>query len=296
MATDPTSCFYSADDGLKLHYLDFAPVWHDTRLPVICLPGLTRSARDFEPLGAFLAGASATPRRVLVFDYRGRGLSEHDPNGKGYTLDIERADLLKALGILRIAHAHFIGTSRGGLHIMAMASGHRDMIRAAVLNDIGPVLEPAGLRRIKGYVGKGGKPKDFAAAIERLKAGAGLHFEGLGPAEWRFFAETTFGSDATDLRPRYDPRLAAALNGLDLEKPLPDSWALFDQLEGIPILTLRGENSDLLSAATLARMESRWRGNEALTVPGQGHAPLLADEPTIARIDVFLAAADRMTT
>ena len=287
------SRFYSAPDGLRLHVREHRPIRDEGRLPVVCLPGLTRSAADFERLGHRLAGENRAPRLVLAFDYRGRGLSEHDADWRNYTLETERADFRTWLTAEGIGAAHFIGTSRGGLHVMALAATpDRDLIGAAVLNDIGPVLEAEGLRRIKSYVGVEAAPRNFNEAVKLLKLGSGLHFDGLSTDEWQVFAETTFGRDPSDLRLRYDPKLARTLDAFDLDKPLPDLWAQFDALRGAHVLTIRGENSDLLSAATLAAMVERWPESTALLMPGRGHAPLLADAPTMAQIDAFLAAAD----
>ena len=292
MSETSDSRFYTSNDGLNLHYCDAAARDDGHRLPAICLPGLGRSVDDFGPLCTALALRSATPRRVLAFDYRGRGLSDRDPDWRHYDLETERNDVLKALAQLGIRRAHFIGTSRGGLHILGLAAAHREMIQSAVLNDIGPVLELAGLRRIKGYIGKRVAPRNLDEAIAILKIGGGQHFDGLTPEEWRHFAVSTFGSDETALGLRYDPQLARALDAFDLDKPLPESWPLFDKLEGAPVLTIRGANSDLLSEPTLAAMGARWPASQTMTVPGQGHAPLLADVATLARIDGFLANAD----
>ncbi len=290
-AVDVSSLFYEAGDGLRLHLRTYRPRRDEGRTPVVCLPGLTRGAADFAPLALALAGAGA--RRVMAFDCRGRGLSAHDPDWRHYSLDVERDDVLTGLAIEGVAAAHFVGTSRGGLHIMALAETHRTMIRAAVLNDIGPVLEPDGLARIKGYVGRDAEPpRSLAEAIERLKRGPALTFTGLSDAEWHLLATTTYGDDPNDLRLRSDPMIARSLDELDLSKPLPNLWAQYDALRGAPLLTVRGDNSDLLSVETLAAMGARWPGCETHIVPGQGHAPLLADAPTIARIAAFLAAAD----
>lgn len=290
-ASEGESRFYASDDGLRLHCLDFAPPGAEAT-PVVCLPGLTRPAADFGSLGRALAFASATPRRVVAFDYRGRGLSDHDPDASHYDLAMERADILRGLALLGIESAHVIGTSRGGLHIMAMAATNRSVIRGAVLNDIGPVIEAQGLKRIKSYVGRMVAPATMDEAIALLKLGGGEGFEGLSEPEWRIFAETTFGRDPSDLRLRYDPALARTLDTFDLDKPLPDNWRQFDALRGAPVLTIRGANSDILSQSTLAAMAARWPQSETLVVPGQAHAPLLADAATIGRIDRFLAAAD----
>ena len=294
MSARAVSHFYSAADGLRLHVRDYPPIRDDWRTPAVCLPGLTRGAGDFERLACALSESSETPRRVLCFDYRGRGLSDHDADWRRYNLATERTDFVGWLAENGIAAAHFIGTSRGGLHIMGLATVARSLIRAVVLNDIGPVLEPEGLLRIKGYVGVPSTPLSLKDAIAVLKRGPAAMFTGLSDDEWAYFATTTFGSEAKDLRFRYDPKLARALDDFDLTKPLPAMWEQFDALKGSPVLTIRGANPDLLSGKTLQAMGARWRTSEIVTVPGQGHAPLLADMPTISRIDHFLAAADRV--
>ena len=286
--------FFTSHDGLQLHARVWSPAHDDGLLPAVCLPGLTRNSSDFTALADALA-TCPTPRRVVALDYRGRGLSDHDPDWRHYDLATERADMLNVLTALAIDRAHFIGTSRGGLHVMALAAEHRSRIAAVVLNDIGPVLETAGLVRIKGYIGRAAAPATLSEAVRLMKLGdAAVGFDGLSDDEWRHFAATTFGTDENDLRLRYDPQLARTLDAFDLTKPLPDSWALFDALRPAPVLTIRGANSDLLLPETHAIMTRRWQGNRALVVPGQAHAPLLADATTIAAIAAFLAAADML--
>ncbi len=289
VAGQATSRFFPSADGLRLHYLDVQPARDEGRTALVCLPGLTRGAADFGIIAEALAFASATPRRVVAFDYRGRGRSAHDPDWRHYDMASERADILAGMADAGIGRAHVLGTSRGGLHAMALAEHHRSVLAAVVLNDIGPVLEAAGLARIKGYVGRQVRPKDVEDAVAILRGGIGRDFDGLSEAGWRTFALTTFGADEADLHLRYDLALARTL---DLDGPLPDLWPQFDALRGAPVLTVRGANSDLLSKATLAAMVGRWPGSESFVVPGQGHAPLLADAATIERIDAFLAGAD----
>jgi pimeloyl-ACP methyl ester carboxylesterase len=293
MSSLARSAFTASHDGLRLHYLDFACAAAADRLPVVCLPGLTRSAEDFRALGAELAHASKTPRRVVALDYRGRGLSDHDPDWTHYSFAIERQDLLAVLAAAGIARAHFVGTSRGGLHIFGLATSQRPLIAAAVLNDIGPVIEPAGLARIKSYVGQSAAPTSYEDAIARLQIGAGRDFTSLTHAQWRFFAETTYGTDEANLGLRYDPQLARLLDSLDLTKPAPDMWAAFDSLAGGPVLTIRGAASDILSVETFDAMVGRWPQSQGLTIEGQGHAPLLADQAILRVIDSFLSEADR---
>ncbi len=284
--------FFTSLDGLRLHARVWTPARDEGRLAAVCLPGLTRSSADFVPLAEALS-TGAAPRRVVALDYRGRGLSDHDADWRHYDLATERADMLRVLAALAISRANFVGTSRGGLHVMALAVEHRDRIAAVVLNDIGPVIEAAGLVRIKSYVGRPITPASLLEAVRLMKLGdAAAGFDGLSDEEWRHFAATTFGADESDLRLRYDPGLARTLDEFDLSKPLPDSWALFDALRPAPVLTIRGANSDLLSPEILEAMTQRWPGNRTLVVPGQAHAPLLADAATIAAVAAFLAEAD----
>src|SRR5690348_6368664 len=148
----PADHHVTARDGLRLHVRErgarTAP-----GLPVVCLPGLARTTADFEPLAAALAGDPARPRRVLALDYRGRGLSDHDPDPDNYSIPVELDDVLGVLTARAVGSAVFVGTSRGGLIVMALAAARPGVIAGAILNDIGPVLEPQGLMRIKGYVG-----------------------------------------------------------------------------------------------------------------------------------------------
>ena len=165
-------------------------------------------------------------------------------------------------------------------------------MRSAVLNDIGPVLEPDGLQRIKGYIGRDTRPRDLAEAITILQATTAGHFSGLSGDEWRAFAITTFGADETCLHLRCDPAIAKSFNDVDLSRPLPDLWPQFDALRDLPVLTLRGSNSDLLSPATFAAMRGKWSGCAGLEIEGQGHAPLMVDARSINSIANFMVAAD----
>src|ERR1035441_1429663 len=152
-----TSIFISAPDGLRLHARCYgarsAPA-----LPVVCLPGMARTAADFEMLAEALAGDERRPRRVIALDYRGRGKSEYDRDPANYNFQVELADLLAVLAALDAARAILIGTSRGGILAMLLAAVRPTAIAGVVLNDIGPVIEPKGLMRIKGYVVTGKVP------------------------------------------------------------------------------------------------------------------------------------------
>lgn len=286
------SRFVSAPDGLKLHVREYGSML-DPGVPVVCLAGLTRNSADFDPLASALASGHKGPkRRVLALDYRGRGLSEYDQNWENYSLDVENADVLSVLTALEIESAIFIGTSRGGLHAMLLSAARPAVIRGVVLNDIGPVLEPRGMARIRGYVGKLPEPRSLADAIGLLKEMMRERFDGLSEEDWETYARMSFADSVGRVATRYDRDLMKTLAALDLEQSLPALWPQFGGLRGIPLLIVRGANSDLLSAETLQEMVRRHKGAETHTVTGQGHAPLLIDEETIGRICFFAARID----
>ena len=293
------SRFVTAPDGLVLHLRDYGP-FGSPLTPVVCLPGIARTAFDFHDLALALSGGEA-PRRVLALDYRGRGLSQHDRDWRNYDITIEMDDCLAAMTAMGVHQAIFVGTSRGGLITMAIAAARPTAIRAAVFNDIGPVIEPKGLIRIRGYVGKLPQPRDYGQAVEIMKTISDKQFPGLDDAGWMKLARGTW-READDggkkkpstLQPVYDPALLKGLAGLDLEKPLPPLWTLFAALSHAPLLVLRGEHSDILSGETVAEMAKRHPACETHTVAGQGHAPLL-DGESATRIADFIAAVERGT-
>ena len=283
MSSEPVSHFYSAQDGLRLHLRDHGGP--EGRTPVVCLPGLARTAEDFDALASHLK----SERRVVALDYRGRGLSDWDKDWKNYDLAVENGDILTVLAAAGISEAVLIGTSRGGLHSMIFAATRPTLLKGVVLNDIGPALEAKGLARIRGYVGKLPAPRSWSDAVNLAKSIMGAQFTGLSEAEWETYARLTFIEKEGRFSARYDPNLMRPLAALDLEAPLPELWPQFEGLAHVPVLAIRGENTDLLSEATLSGMAARHPRFESHTVPGQGHAPLLLDEPTISVIAQFVA-------
>ncbi len=283
---EPVSRFYSAEDGLKLHLREWPS--RGAGATVVCLPGLARTAADFDALATRLAG----PRRVVAIDYRGRGLSEWDKDWKNYNLMVENADLLAVMAAAEIAEAIFVGTSRGGLHAMLLAASRPTALRAVVLNDVGPVLEARGLARLRGYVGKLPAPSSWRDATDIARHVMGAQFTGLNDTGFEAYARLTFEEKNGRFATRYDPNIMRTLEAIDFNAPLPTLWPQFGGLRDIPVLTLRGENSDLLSAETVAEMARRHPGMETHVVEGQGHAPLLLDAPTIERVATFVEAVD----
>jgi pimeloyl-ACP methyl ester carboxylesterase len=284
------SVFVTAPDGLTLHVRRYGSRVASA-LPVVCLPGLARTAADFHPLAAALAADPAKPRLVLALDYRGHGRSEYDRNPDNYTLPAALADLSAVLIALEIAPAIFVGTSYGGLLAMMLAVWRPTAIAGVILNDIGPVIEPQGFVRIKSYVGKLPIPRNFEEGAEILRWWFGAQFPKLAPQDWIAFAQRTWRDHGGRVVPDYDLKLARTLQGADLQH-LPTLWTHFDALARVPLMVIRGANSDMLAPTTLEAMLSRRSEVEIAVVPDQGHAPLLAEPKLIRRIVTFVASCD----
>src|SRR5262245_38899109 len=213
-ADSATSVFVTAQDGLKLHVRSHG-LRISTALPVVCLPGLARNTADFEALAGSLAGDPKAPRHVIALDSRGRGRSEYDHKAENYSLAVELGDLIAVLTALGIARAVFLGTSRGGILTMLLAAARPTAIAGCVLNDIGPVIEPKGLMRIRSYVGKLPQPASFGDAAGMLQGLFGSQFPRLGDDDWLAFAHRTLKQADGHLVPDYDPSLATILASVE---------------------------------------------------------------------------------
>ena len=281
--------YFTARDGLRLYARHYGT--HDVlRRPVVCLAGLTRNSRDFHDLASALARPDDRGREVYALDYRGRGRSQHDANWKNYSILVELNDVLDFMTIAGLNRAALIGTSRGGLITMLMAALRPNALGAVVLNDIGPTIEREGLARIVAYVGRVPLPATWAEATELVFELNQRHFPAVSPEQWAEFAHQVFNDENDRPASSYDPNLAKAVSMLD--GPTPELWPQFAALAQLPLLAIRGANSDILSSATLARMQAVHPRLEAITVRGQGHAPLLKDAATIGVIAEFLERTD----
>ncbi|MEQ8479371.1 MAG: alpha/beta hydrolase [Hoeflea sp.] len=287
--------FYSARDGLRLHAADYGRYDPLTRgrLPVVCLPGLTRNTRDFHDLAMLISRDPKAPRRVVSFDYRGRGQSAWDKDPARYTITTEAEDILNGMAALGLEHAIFIGTSRGGLIMHVLAATRPGIMAAGVLNDIGPVIEGAGLAQIKAYLSRTPKPADWAQAASVLAEAHGKSFPALTDADWADFARAVYVERNGKLTPDYDPALLEGLKGLDLNTPLPTLWPQFEGLGAMRLLALRGEHSTLLSAQTLDEMKARVSHLETHTIKGHGHAPILHLSGIPQILTRFFASVDK---
>jgi len=282
MAPFDTHTWQSAD-GLTLSARIYPG--DPARAPVLCLPGLTRNARDFEGLAA----AIAPGRRVICPDLRGRGQSQYATDPATYAPAHYLGDCLLLLADLGVERFVAVGTSLGGLLTMMLAAVDATRIVGAVLNDIGPEIDPAGLERIRGYVGVPARFADWGAAAAALAAAQGDTYPGLGTADWLRLARRVMRERDGAIVFDYDMAIARPFASDEGASPAPDLWPLFEALvsdavvsgavAGRPVLVVRGGASDILSAQTAAAMAAR-AGVELITLPGIGHAPTL-DEPPV---------------
>ncbi|TCS08210.1 alpha/beta hydrolase [Rhizobium sp. BK418] len=271
-----TEKFFTSTDGLKLYARDYRAASRDiNRLPVICLPGLTRNSRNFHELALLLSQDAASPRRVVALDYRGRGMSERDANTTNYNLAVECADVIAACAALGIDRAIFIGTSRGGLILHLLAGMKPELLAGIVFNDIGPVIEPVGLMAIRDYLNRDRKPLSWSDAVDILKENYAAAFPVLAVNDWLNMAQAIYREQNGVPVADCDPDIAEQLKTIDFSKPLPDLWAQFESLRAMPLLVIRGANSDLLSPQTVDEMAKRHPDMVQIMARGQGHAPLL---------------------
>lgn len=278
--------WWRSADGLRLHARDYASAGGDARLPVICLHGLTRNARDFEDVAPAIA---AKGRRVLAVDVRGRGESAWSPDPLAYLVPTYVGDVMAMTQALGVSRAVFIGTSMGGLIAMVLASVAGDLVAGAVLNDIGPEISPIGLARIAGYAGRATAIDTWDQAADYAKAINAAAFPHYSAADWDAFARRLFrerdGKPALD----YDPDISAPLKTTPANASPPDMWPLFDRLAQRPLLLVRGGLSDLLDATTVDRMRATAPAMRFAEVEGVGHAPMLTEPAASLAISSFLA-------
>lgn len=283
--------FFAGEDGLRLHARDYPPAASEAneRLPILCLPGLSRNARDFHQLALMLTQRQTGARRVIAVDYRGRGLSQYDPEPANYNVMVECRDVITLCDTLGLKRCLFIGTSRGGLILHVMAALRPDLIAATVLNDIGPEIEARGLMEIRDYLGRRSTFPSFEAAADGLAALHGAAFPALARADWLDMAHALYADREGSLAADFDPALSEQLRAIDFRKPLPTLWPQFENLAEKPVLVIRGEHSTLFSARTLQSMIEGRTTVRAQTAQGQGHAPLLHHQDVFPTLAAFLS-------
>jgi len=277
--------WFDSHDGLRLYSRVYASAAADAPV-VLCLHGLMRNSRDFGELAAHLA----VRHRVIVPDMRGRGLSARDPNFNNYQIPVYLQDVLTLLAGLGAARVTIIGTSMGGLMAMLLAATQPKLVSRIVLNDVGPEVDPRGLERIRGYAGRAAPVRSWAEAAAQVRADYGAAWPDLSDARWDEIARLSYRANAQGVpEVDADPLIREPLR--DTSRAAPDLWPLWGALARVPILAIRGAHSDVLSAATLQRMQRGKPDLEVLTVANRGHAPLLDEPECVAAIDRLLAAA-----
>lgn len=275
--------YFTNPDGLQQHYRDYNHAGPDAPV-VLCMPGLTRNARDFEDIADHLSDRC----RVICVEQRGRGLSDWDPEPSRYLPVTYVGDMMALLDHLGVAEVIAIGTSLGGLMTILIQAMHPGMLKAAVINDIGPEIDPKGIARIKSYVGKGTPPQNWDEVLEAVKKANNGVYPNFTDEEWLWFAHKLYDDKDGKPTPMYDPAISQNFENEDSQSA-PDLWPVFRALHSIPTVVLRGEISDILSAETLDRMAAEHPDLVPVTVPGLGHVPLMREPESKQAIDALIA-------
>lgn len=275
--------YWWSKDGLRLHYRDYAGP--SERPPILCLPGLTRNARDYAALAERLAG----DWRVLCLEFRGRGESAYAKDPMTYVPLVYLQDVQALLAEQGISRFVAIGTSLGGIVSMLVAATDRARLAGVVLNDVGPDLNPAGLARIRTYVGKAIWHPTWMHAARALAESTGDVYPDYGIEDWLAMAKRLYRVNSSGrIVLDYDMKIAEPFRVPGNEAG-PDMWPTIDALKETPLLVVRGERSDILRADTADQMIARVPGAELVTVPGVGHAPTLDEPEAVAGIMRLLA-------
>jgi len=275
--------YFTSADGFRLYYRDYAPA-EPGRVPVLCLPGLTRNSRDFETI----APRIRQTRRVLCADLRGRGLSQHDPEWRNYHPGTYVGDIARLLSDAGVPRVIILGTSLGGILAMLVAATAPQLLAGAILNDVGPEVAAEGLKRISTYVGKSAPVTSWAEAAAQAKVTYGLAWPDATEDDWIRFAQRSYTEVDGVPRLAMDPMIGEAVRAAPAGAA-PDLWPVFGALKPVPVLALRGEISDVLSAETFERMGREKPDLVRVTVAGRGHPPMLDEPDSVAAIDRFLS-------
>jgi len=277
--------WYSAD-GLRLHFRDYPG--DPNRAPVLCVPGLTRNARDFEGVAHRLAGK----RRVIAVDLRGRGESDYALDPLTYVPPVYLQDLGALIAEHCVRPVVLFGTSLGGLLAMLLGLTMRQTLAGVLLNDVGPVLGAEGMARIRSYVGQDRRFADWDDAAQAIADNHVGAFPDYGKADWLVWAHRMCRERDGAIVFDYDMGIAEPFR-LPQPEPAFDLWPAFETLHGLPSLLVRGENSDVLEAETASEMVRRLPMMELVTLPRIGHAPTLEEPEAAAAIDRLLDTVDQ---
>lgn len=277
------NAWFTTPDGLKLNYRCYGELRED-KPSIIALPGLTRNVRDLDPMAAALADKY----RVYTLNLRGRDISEYDPDYGNYTTVVYINDIYEFWKSLEEPPVVLLGSSLGALLAMLMAEDHPDMLAGTVLNDLGATIEVAGMARIFGYAGKLADERKLEDVIKTVKAHVGEQFLDLGDDKWERMALAMYGLKDGKWHHRYDDNLGRALME---NKELPrDLWKAHRHAarRGLPILSIRGELSDVTSAQTIQTMLEIAPNMQAADIPKRGHCPILDEPESLEALHSFM--------
>lgn len=278
-----TDSYWWSNDGLRLHYRDYAG--RNDRPVIVCMPGLTRNARDFEALALRLS----PEWRVVTVDFRGRGESAYAKDTMTYVPLTYVQDVERLLADLKIDRFIAFGTSLGGIVTMLLAATGRAKLAGALLNDIGPDIEPEGLARIRGFVGRSTSWPTWIHAARALSEVNAATYPGYMLDDWLRMAKQLYRlTPAGRIVPDYDMNIAEPFRLPGGEAGV-NLWPALDALADVPTLIVRGERSDLFSAKTADAMARRLNAASLVTVSGVGHTPTLDEPEATAAIDKLLA-------
>lgn len=284
--TEYRDLWYEGVGGLQLYARDYPGPEGAALPPALCMHGLTRNSADFAGLAAQLA----QERRVLAVDQRGRGRSAYDPAVANYTPATYVQDMFALLDAEGIDRVLLIGTSMGGLMSFLMAAMQPQRIMGMVINDIGPEIDPAGLARIQGYVGKSSPVSNWDEAVAQAREINGIAFPDFSDEEWLEFTEGLYRDEQGVPVLAYDPAIAQPMSDSESGAVPPDLWPVFEAISAIPMLVLRGETSDILAPACVQRMRELDGDLQVAEIPSRGHAPTLNEPASRAAIDAFIAS------
>jgi pimeloyl-ACP methyl ester carboxylesterase len=284
LSTEPyAEIYWQSHDGLRLYSRVYEGPHRGAPI-LLCLHGLTRNSRDFEGLAPHLANRY----RVIVPDLRGRGFSARDPQWQNYQPGIYIQDILSLLDAVDAPRVAALGTSLGGMLAMMLGYSHPGRVAGIVLNDVGPEIDPAGVQRIKQYAGRLPPARTWRVAIDQTVAVYGDAWPGLPPERWEALARRGYREDpAGAVEIDADPNIGEALRAAPAAAL--DLWPLWRALRHTPMLAIRGARSDILSAATFARMKEENPGLQQLEVANRGHVPLLDEPECLAALDALLS-------
>lgn len=277
--------YWESDDGLKLHYRDYPG--DDAKTPIICVPGLTRNARDFAHLGNWLDGK----RRIIMVNLRGRGDSEYAKDSASYNPKTYVADIVKLMDEIGLPKAVFFGTSLGGVVTMIIASRHPGRVAGAMLNDIGPDVDQRGLDRIAENLGQGRSFETWAHAARDKAEESGSIYPDYSLKDWIAFSKKLYRMNSSGrIKLDYDMKISEPFESKGGGNDA--MWRALESLQDVPTLIMRGDLSDLLSAATAQKMLDKLNAAELVTVPRVGHAPTLEEPASLDAIAALLQRFD----